>query len=202
MSTPADVELVQRVLRDTGVDQTVPPPSWSGYLYALARALVDALSDRVPRLRGLTTLPGLLGPISTVALAVLVAMIVIVLVRVAVTARRRRRAARASGSSAVPPRPLAPSVERDALAWRAEIDRRLAAGDLAGALEAVWWWFARRLSARAVDPAWTSGELLVRSGRRDLAPLANRLDRLLYGPVRPAPDDVRRFVARGEGALP
>jgi hypothetical protein len=95
-----------------------------------------------------------------------------------------------------------PLAEHDREGWRREIDRRLAAGDLEGTLEALWWWFARSVSRDRVDPSWTSHELLARCARPDLTPLARVLDRLLYGQQRPRPDDVRRFVGRIEAALP
>lgn len=82
------------------------------------------------------------------------------------------------------------------------METRLAADDVTAALEALWWWFARSLCAAAVDPAWTSQELLARCGRPDLAATARVLDRLLYGSERPSVPQVRHFAGRLEGLLP
>jgi hypothetical protein len=81
------------------------------------------------------------------------------------------------------------------------LDARLAAGDVAAALEALWWWFARSASTADVDPSWTSRELLAHCGRHDLTPLALGLDRLLYGPARPGSVELRTFIARAEAGL-
>jgi hypothetical protein len=95
----------------------------------------------------------------------------------------------------------APPPERGRADWRQELDRRLASGDVAGALEALWWWFAREVASEHVDASWTSHELLARCGRRELAPLATALDRLLYGAERPDVSDLLRFRGRIEEAL-
>ena len=89
----------------------------------------------------------------------------------------------------------------DAAGWRAELDRRLAAGRTAEALEAAWWWLARSLAGSRAEPDWTSRDLMTRVGRPDLAGLVRRLDAFIYGPRRPALDDVRGLVARLEEAL-
>ena len=62
---------------------------------------------------------------------------------------------------------------------------------MAAACEALWWWLARSLLADPVEASWTSRELLVHAGRRDLTPGVRHLDRLIYGAVPPSPDDVR-----------
>jgi hypothetical protein len=200
VTPPADLALVHRLLEETGASRSHPPPGWSGYAEAVGKAFADWLQSRVPGLQGLSSLPAKLGPFVSVMAALLVAAILYAAARAAY----RRRAQRHAAAPAAPPAPSASPavVEHDRQDWRREIDRRLAAGDVDGTLEAVWWWFARSVSGGRVDPSWTSHELLARCSRTDLTPLARGLDRLLYGQQRPRPDDVRRFLGRLEAALP
>jgi hypothetical protein len=200
MTSPADLALMRRILDETGVDQTVPTPSWSAYFDTLSEALAEWLVRHFPRLEGLASLPRRLGPAAAV---VAVALVVAVLAAMAWMALRRRRQPPAATrpATAAHLRASRPS-ERDRQAWRHEIERRLAAGDVEGALEALWWWFARSVSAGPIDPSWTSHELLACSGRADLTPVAGALDRLLYGYERPDAGHLRRFLGRLEAALP
>jgi hypothetical protein len=196
---PAPMDLVERILRDSGVDRTVPPPGWGGYLKALAEAFAEWLRS-FPGLRGLLPIPTELGPLATVLLALVLLLILLALARLAVLSPWARRAAPAPPASLAR---VAPTVaERDRMAWRREIDRRLAAREVAGTLEAIWWWFARSVSTAHVDPSWTSHELLASCGRGDLAPFARALDRLLYGAERPDSEDLRRFLRGLEEAFP
>jgi hypothetical protein len=193
------MDLVERILVESGVDRTVPPPGWVGYFMALAEAFVEWSSGWFPGLRGLSSISTKLGPRTTLLLTAVLLLILCALLRVAVLSRRTRRAA-------PPPPALSPSLartspDRDRAAWRQEIDRRLAARDISGALEALWWWFARSVSSSHVDPSWTSRELLVCCGRGDLATFARALDRLLYGAERPGSEDLRRFLQGLEEAL-
>lgn len=198
MTTPADLELMRRVLEESGVDQTVPAPSWSAYFEMLLEAFAAWLVRHFPRLHGLASIPRRIGPAIAVAGVVLVVAILVWVARTALV--RRRRAAAAAPTP--PPLPSAPrQTERDRRGWRHEIERRLAVGDVEGALEALWWWFARSICAGRIDPSWTSRELLASSGRTDLTPVARALDRLLYGSERPDADGLRHFLGRLEAAL-
>ncbi len=88
-----------------------------------------------------------------------------------------------------------------AAAWRAELERRLAEGRIAEALEALWWWLARSVAATQVEADWTSRDLVTRSRREDLRDFVRRLDAFTYGPRRPAVEDLRGLVGRLEEAL-
>jgi len=198
VTAPADLELVRRILEETGVEQTPPVPGWSAYFEALAEAFGGWLVRHFPRLEGLASLPRRLGPAVAVLGAALVVFILIVVVR---TALRQRRLSALEKPPA--PAPAAPrAAERGRREWRHELEWRLASGDVEAALEALWWWFARSVSGGRVDPSWTSRDLLASSDRADLLPIAGVLDRLLYGFERPDADDVRRFLVRLEAALP
>ena len=198
MSVPADLELVRRILEETGVDQTPPAPGWSAYFETLAEAFAEWLVRHFPRLQGLQSLPRRLGPAAALLGVALVVAVLFLIART--TVRRRQIAARARPAATAPATPRI--LERGRREWRHELERRLAAGDVEGALEALWWWFARSVSAGRVDAAWTSRELLASSDRADLMPEAGTLDRLLYGFERPDADALRRFLVRLEAALP
>jgi hypothetical protein len=124
-----------------------------------------------------------------------IALVVLFAVVVRLLAARRGRG-RPAQEAPQPARVSAPAPARDAAAWRAELERLLAAGEVAAALEAAWWWLARALLGERVDPSFTGRELVERSGRRDLLPLIRRFDVLAYGPRRPEPEEVRGFAAR------
>ena len=113
---------------------------------------------------------------------------------------RSRRGRPASDAAKTAPSPAPPAFS-GAAEWRRELDRRLDAGDVAGALQALWWFLARSVASGEVLPSWTSGELLARARRPELRPLAVQLDRFRYGPLDPAPSDVRELTARFEQAL-
>jgi hypothetical protein len=85
--------------------------------------------------------------------------------------------------------------------WRRELDRRLAAGDVPGAIEALWWWFARSVAGGGVDATCTSRELVLSVGRNDLLSHVPSLDRMSYGTARPPVEEVRHFLERLEQAL-
>ena len=201
MTAPADLDVLQRVLQETGVDQTAPDPSWSAYLYALLEAFAAWLERRLPSLHGLHDLPTRVGPaLGLVAIAV----VIVVLLAVARGTWRARRDQVRPGPLPASARTIpaaGPVPDRDREGWRREIERCLAAADVAAALEALWWWFARALTASRVDPAWTSHELLAHAQRRELGALALSLDRLLYGATRPGAADIHAFLSRAEDAL-
>jgi hypothetical protein len=126
------------------------------------------------------------------------ALVAVALARAA-RGRRRRAAPAAPGAEVAAPPPGPP---RGVAGWRAELERRLAAGDVAGALEALWWWLARALAGEGADESWTGRELVARSRRRDLLPLVARLDAMAYGPERPEPEAVRRLADGFDARLP
>src|SRR5262249_37422956 len=186
---------VERVMAESGVDRTPAPEGWTGYVRGLAESFAEWLVGAFPRLSGLRALAAHAGTLSLVVLGLL--LLVILYAWLSRTARARRPPPAGRPGAPRPP----PAEERARAAWREEIERRLGTGDVPGALEALWWWFARSVSAAEVDPSWTSLELLARCGRADLAPLARGLDRLLYGSARPAADDVRLFLGGLQRAL-
>jgi hypothetical protein len=195
----ADPVLVRRVLEETGVDQTVATPGWAGYAEAVAEAAFAWVRARVPAAEALSSLVRGMAPVAALVAGIAALGVLYLLVR---SVLRRRRGRAAFPAAAKPRSAIVPEVQRGRAGWKMEMDRRLAAGDVAGALEALWWWFAHSLCPAAVDRSWTSQELLARCGRPDLGPPARALDRLIYGSHRPDADEVRRFVGRVETLLP
>ena len=190
---PADRAVLQRVLTSSGVERTPVPPE-SSYLGELARAALNALLEAMERAASKVHLPRQ----ALIAAAFVVAALALFLVVRALLPRLHRPGRR----QAAPLPASAPPCELDAAGWRAELERRLAAGHSAAALEAVWWWLARSLAGSRALPDWTSRDLVSRAERQDLAVLIRRLDAFIYGPQRPAPEEVRGLFDRLEEALP
>jgi hypothetical protein len=192
---PADGVLLGHALR--GVERTPVPPQTS-YLAELARVAQDALLQALLRGAQMLHVPRrwLIG-----AAFVAAAVALFLIVRALLPRLRRRRRPAASGDLAAAA-PMPGGLELDAAGWRAELDRRLAAERTAEALEASWWWLARSLAGSRALPDWTSRDLVTQAGRPDLAALVRRLDAFIYGPRRPALEDVRGLVDRLAEALP
>jgi hypothetical protein len=191
----ADRAVLARVLAASHIDRAPVPPS-SSYLGELATAFSEAVTAAL--MRGAR-----MFHLSRTAFLVLAALVVLVMlglaIRALLPALRRARQARPAAEAAVQASPAVP--ERDAAAWRVELEARLAAGETAAALVALWWWLARSLAGRRAEADWTSRELVVQARRPDLAPLARRLDALTYGPGHPTVEEVRALAGRLEAAL-
>lgn len=197
----ADHALLQRLIEQEGIARGTAGPDWADYLVSLAGAALDALGRLLSPARHLIAGLGLsMETVTTVLLALLVAVVTALAALGAWRLLRRRRAGLPAAAAADVAVKLEPAP-RDPRAWRALLDERLGAGGIAEALEATWWWLAASVSSGPVDPSWTSRELLVRAGRTDLARWAAALDRMTYGPRRPALDDVRGLVQALEAAV-
>lgn len=167
-----------------------------------------AFQDWVVGLLKRSDLPAVPAALLLGAVAAVVALVVLLLVRAILRSRARRRgqAARDERGEVVALGRADAAVPRDAAAWRAELERRLAEGRAAEALEAAWWWLARSVAGDRVEPDWTSRDLLAQTRREDprrhdLTDVVRRLDVLTYGPERPGLDEVRTLVGRLEAVL-
>jgi hypothetical protein len=196
----ADHQLIERLFRETGAETKVSGPSWREYGSVVAAAIAERIDAFFSKLRIRQALwPRVLA---WVLLALVLAMLAVILVRaLARLWARRHSRPRETGAVVLVDGGTAAQEGRSRDAWRAEIEARLALQQIDAALEAVWWWFARSLTERAIDPAWTSRELLEAAQRGELRPQAAALDRMIYGPTRPGPHEVRHFVRRLEAAL-
>jgi hypothetical protein len=196
---------MERVLAETGVER-VPVPPETSYLGELYRAAQQALLDAILRGGKMLNLPPWLLEGIAWGLAILA---VLLIVRVVVLRlRRREKAVREDGGGTLTALGV-PATARDAAAWRAELERRLADGRIADALEALWWWLARSLAGDRAEPDWTSRDLVAQARRQDprgdlredLRELVRRLDAFTYGPRPPGVEDLRRLVGRLEETL-
>jgi Domain of unknown function (DUF4129) len=182
---PADPAALGRAL--AGVDRAPVPPEGS-YLAEIGRVIQEAILEAL--MRGARVLH--LSKWTFFVLALGVAILALVLIVRALWPRLRRRSpAPERGALAAVP---APAAALDAAGWRAELDRRLAAGRIPQALEALWWWLARSLAGAAVEPDWTTRDLVARSRRDDLREFVRRLDAFLYGPLPPSAEDLRGLL--------
>lgn len=198
-----DAELAARLVEELGVATSQAAPgdaAWGDYFSHLVgrtlRGIFGFLSDAVDALPLPLGWPRVLALLVVAVATALVAMVVWRALR----DRRRKRRRAAEGSTEV----IAASVdpeERDAAAWRAELDRLLAAGATAEALRATWWWLARAVAGERADPSWTGRELLERSGRRDLLPIVRRLETFTYGGRRPGAEELRGLAAEIQGTV-
>ena len=195
---PADRALLERVLASSHVQRTPVPPD-SSYLGELFRAVQEAvLGALLAGAERLHVPPWLLWGIAAV-LAVFLALLIarLVLSRV----RSRRTGVQRERTIAEAPPPAAP---RDAAAWRAELERRLAEGRIPDALEALWWWLARSLAGAEAEPDWTSRDLVAHAparAREGLRELVRRLDAFTYGPRPPGVEELRGLLGRFEETL-
>ncbi len=191
---PADLELMEQILAESRVDTAVHRPSAGQYLAHLIRvfqeSFVDLLARASNRLRDSEQILRWSGGILIAAAGLAVALGLGTLLRSRLGKERppRETSRSAETSSPVPER-------WGAAAWHQEIDKRLAANNIPGALEAVWWWAARSLIGARADPSWTSKELTRRARRPELTPALRCLDSMIYGSATPSALRVRNLLA-------
>jgi len=185
---------VERVLAASHVDR-VPVPPESSYFGELLRALRTAILQALLRGAQMLRVPRSVLIAAAVAIAIAALLLIVRAVLQRLRARRGEPGAVTVAAGSLPMEAL------DAAGWRDELERRLAAGLAAEALEAVWWWLARSVAGSRVLPDWTSRDLLAQAHRPTLVAPVRRLDALTYGPRPPGPDDLRSLVAGLEEAL-
>ena len=188
----ADRELLRRTMAQTRVATGRPTPglmSWASDAgLAFSRWMAGWMERVLPGFS--RRLAPLLEPAMMVLLALLAAALCVFLARYAL--ERWRRRTRPVGQE--PVEQLGPTTGPPATHdWAGELERRLGRGDVALAIEALWWWLASGLVADRAEPSWTSRELVTRAGRRDLLAAVRRLDRMMYGAARPQADEVHRL---------
>lgn len=195
----ADTAVLAAVVRDSGVEREVPKPGWSEYVPVILTAAFRWAWDRLRPLGSLFHVaPGAAAMMATAFVGLVLLILLGLAARLLV---RRWRFRLTPGDPASPAAQPSPPPRADAADWLRELDLRLEAGDVAGALEALWWFLARSVSMDEIQASWTSGELLARARRHELRPFAVQLDRLRYGPRDPAATDVRDLALRLERAL-
>jgi hypothetical protein len=195
-----DVELLSRIAEKNGVE-TRPPRS--GVLDYVSYLVEKAVEWGVGMLKPLGRYTEGMGPFLEAAARALAFLAGALLLYVSGRwlARRRR------GSGPSEPAPLPAGDTRPALfmwdeaVWRRELEKRLGSSDVAGALEALWWWLARSVEGLRVSDSWTSGDLLASARRPGLRNPLRRLERMMYGSRKPSVDEVRELLRSLEQQL-
>ncbi len=191
--------LLRQVLAETRVARAPAGPDLTGYFSALARAFARWLAGMF------SARPSLADNLLLAVGVFAIAAVGLGLGLLAVAILRRVRAIPARGPTVArlgwtETAKNAPALDRPG--WRGEIELRLSRGDVAGALEALWWWLAASLTVdEAIDESWTTRELLVRARRPELLRPGAALDTLMYGRRSPSAQDVGACLARFEEKL-
>ncbi len=180
----ADQALLEQALQQGGVVVERPSPSLLEYLGDVLRGIAFAIARAVERIFDMVGGGTTLGVLFAVILALALLFLVFVLFRLWRT-RPRPLPARAE----VLPAAATPAPANED--WEAKVEGHLRRGEINAALEALWWWLASRLKTPAVERSWTTRELVLRAGRRDLLRAVMPFDRLLYAAGTPGADDVR-----------
>ena len=196
----ADEGLLRQVLAQTRVARESAGPDLTGFFAAWARAMVSRLAEIFSARPSLAE--NLLVAVEVMAIAAAglgIGLLVVALLR-------RVRALRGPKGAGIPrlgwTEAPAGAPTRDRLSWRREIEACLGSGDIAGALEALWWWLASSLPLEAaIGASWTTRELLFRARRPELYRAGAVLDALMYGRRRPSREDVADCLARFEERL-
>lgn len=187
-----DREELREIFREYDLRTAPEKPGVAIYFRDLMYAVVGAFMDRLG--------PGLVGLVAAVArvgaqvlFLLALGLLAAILARTLYNQYQRRRA-RALRQAPVTATRASMGEEPDdpgSDGWAEELRRRLAAGEVAPACAALWWWLARTLMPGRVESSWTSRELLTRAGRTDLRAPAARLDRMIYGADAPTVKDVQ-----------
>ncbi len=186
----ADRRLLDSIYEQHGIDGRANEPDAGLYFQDLGRALGDSVTSWLDRHLGTfaSATSAIIGP---VAYGLLLLLAVASLALWGRILWRRRGASGTTDPSLQrldTPRPGG-EAQGAAVTWEAQLRQAIDADDVPEAMEALWWWLAEALDTVA-DAAWTSRELVLRAGRRDLLPQVRRLDRLIYSSGQPAIGDV------------
>lgn len=185
-----DKEWLLELARAEGVEHEVSPPGVGEYFHDLSEAVARGISEWLS-----LWVPGVGSVLAPLAPLLLKALLLFAGVAILILGIRRWLTRRPRADEGLPEGELALPGPVEAIAtteiWAVRFSGRLEAGEIAEALEALWWWLATHIAPEPADPTWTSRELLRRARRNDLRTLADRLDRQIYGPEEPGPEQVR-----------
>ena len=170
-----DHQLIEEIYSQTDLAESQPAPGLRTYTGHLVREALGALfSPLADRATGFAEVSIWLW----MALGAGALVTAIVLLTQGLS---RRRAARSEGEAAIVGVEFEQQPRYSPQEWLGRHQRALQSGDLALALEALWWWVASIVSPPGLDSSWTTRQLrqfadgeAVRSGLR-------RLDELAFG---------------------
>lgn len=185
-----DQQELQEIFRENELHTAPEKPGIALYIKDFTYAVLGVFLDRLG-----AGLMGLVAAVAQVQILFVLALglLVAILARLLYSHYQRRKELALEPAPVTASRPPGSDEDNDVgdEGWAEELRRRLAAGDVALACEALWWWLARTLMPSAVESSWTSRELLTRAGRTDLRASAARLDRMIYGAESPTVEDVQ-----------
>ncbi|MGH9323207.1 MAG: hypothetical protein ACRD3V_25405 [Vicinamibacteria bacterium] len=185
----SDRELIQRLARENAVAASVPRRGVTAYLAHLGHRLVMRVMELLrPFSRYARGVGSAVGRTVVVAALLTAVFLLFVVARFLLRRRRSRRAPNLSTSALPTPEVQLPSW--DTARWRQELQDRIDRSDVAGSLEALWWWLARSVLGSRVQDSWTSGDLLSSANRAGLREPVRRLERMMYGSERPSLQEV------------
>lgn len=198
----ADRAGLEEVVAEAGVVTTPGAPGWASYLKDLGVAFVLFLAQLFEGFD--PKLVPVAGSVAVTVARVLLFLTSVVLILLLLRWLRHRLRRVKTAAPSVRELPETDTLDAGAVSadeWAARLESHLAAGEVAAACQALWWWLARSLVRAPVEGSWTSRELLSHAGRRDLTPSVRVLDRLIYGATKPGADDVRRLWGELREAL-
>jgi len=194
----ADSRLIERLARENAVDTAVPRRGVWAYLGHLRHRLTIWFMDLLQPLgRYAKGVGNAIG--GTVVIAAVLTAVLLLFVGLRYVFRRRRTPLAPASSDIPGPEHQAPPW--DTARWRQELQHRIEESDVAGSLEAVWWWLARSLLGPRVQDSWTSGDLLSNANRAGLKEPVRRLERMMYGTRTPSLEEILDLVQSLEGQL-
>lgn len=181
----ADLGTLRRIYAESGAASTPSATDWSEYAGRVVEWVAslmfsgDDAAVNVARLERVTLY---------LALAALLALMFL---GASTLWRALRPSLTLVGLDGAKPMPLSKAAPaRPEVEARARLDR----GDLEGALEASWWWFARLALRRDPATGMTTRDVLRASQRTDLRAVGRDLDRLRFSPVSPDRVEVRTLL--------
>lgn len=187
-----DEALVERVLRETGVEDRPERPQITDYVQHLFGHLLATSAAR-----GSATALGSILQATLWVLVGLAACAVVWLLWIVARSRRSRTPTPSQADYAtVVDVPV--TVLKSAAQWREEVEACLAGGELAGAVRATWWWIVTAVARGEVQPSWTTRDAARLPGHSGMGSLLHRLDRMAFGLNRPDGEQIRTIVNDAE----
>jgi hypothetical protein len=196
-SPTADRELLSRLATQTGAHTAPPRPSLSEYAATVAQDVFHRLFGWIhfPNIN-LTGLGPLLQVVGYGLAVLLLAGALILIARFVLASRVRKQGSEGPTGPTASASPVPPAPPSEAAYWWRRFRAAMKRGDSVTAMESLWFWVAVRLTGTAVDPSWTSRELLNQAKRDDLRPAMMQLDGWRFGPSTPTPDALGGLAAR------
>ncbi len=179
-----DNQLIEEIYTQTNLAESQPAPGFGAYAGHLVRealaALFPPLADRVSTFLNLSTWFWL--ALGAGALVTAIALLL--------QGFSQRRVIHSEGKAAEIGVEFEQQPKYSPQEWIERHRRAMQAGDLAAALEALWWWVASVLSPPGLDSSWTTRQLTRFAGNDAIRIALRRLDELAFGTASADRSDV------------